>query len=116
MPSCPVAQLAEAGLLPPGFTILGAANSDWSTDDFRQHIAGELEKHATVTLATCDAVVRMLSFQSADITRRGEVSRLIGDEDEESWRIIDPVAKAWSAGQGPTQEYAGGEAPPGPSL
>ena len=38
-----VAQLAEAGQLPPGFTILGAANEDWSTDDFRQHIAAKLE-------------------------------------------------------------------------
>ena len=43
-----VAQLAEAGLLPPGFTVLGSANTDWSTGDFRQHIAGELEKHAPV--------------------------------------------------------------------
>jgi glucose-6-phosphate 1-dehydrogenase len=41
-----VAQLADAGPLPPGFTVLGSANTDWSTDDFRQHIAGELDKHA----------------------------------------------------------------------
>jgi glucose-6-phosphate 1-dehydrogenase len=30
-----IAQLADAGLLPPGFTVLGSANTDWSTDDFR---------------------------------------------------------------------------------
>ena len=59
-----VAQLAEAELLPPRFTILGAANTDWSTDDFRQHIASELEKHASVAPATRDAVMRMLSFDS----------------------------------------------------
>jgi hypothetical protein len=41
-----VAQLADAGLVPPGFTVLGSANTDWSTGDFRQHIAGELDKHA----------------------------------------------------------------------
>ena len=58
-----VAQLAEADLLPPGFTIVGAANAEWSTEDFRQHIATELEKHATVPAATRDAVVRRLSFQ-----------------------------------------------------
>jgi glucose-6-phosphate 1-dehydrogenase len=29
-----VAQLADAGLLPPGLTVLGSANTDWSTDDF----------------------------------------------------------------------------------
>ena len=37
-----VAQLAEAGLLPPGLTIVGSANTDWSTEDFRQHIADGL--------------------------------------------------------------------------
>jgi glucose-6-phosphate 1-dehydrogenase len=46
-----VAQLAETGLLPPGFTIVGSANADWSTDDFRQHIAGKRAEHATVAPA-----------------------------------------------------------------
>jgi glucose-6-phosphate 1-dehydrogenase len=66
-----VAQLADAGLLPPGFTVLGSANTDWSTDDFRQHIADELDKHAPVASATRDAIVRMLSFAPADVTRPG---------------------------------------------
>ena len=73
-----VAQLAEAGLLPPGFTIVGSANTDWSTEDFRQHIAGGLDKHAAVAPATRDAVMRMLSFAPADVTRPAEVSQLIG--------------------------------------
>jgi glucose-6-phosphate 1-dehydrogenase len=35
-----------------------------------------------------------------------------GDEAEESWRIVDPVMKAWSDGVVPMQEYpAGGDAP-----
>jgi glucose-6-phosphate 1-dehydrogenase len=75
-----VAQLAEAKLLPPGFTLLGSANTDWSTGDFRQHIAGELAKHAPVTPATRDAVVRMLSFTPADVTQAAEVSQLIGGD------------------------------------
>jgi glucose-6-phosphate 1-dehydrogenase len=75
-----VAQLAEAGLLPPGFTVLGSANTDWSTGDFRQHIAGELAKHAPVTPATRDAVVRMLSFAPADVTQATEVGQLIGGD------------------------------------
>jgi glucose-6-phosphate 1-dehydrogenase len=73
-----VAQLAEAGLLPPGFTILGSANTDWSTDDFRHHIAAELDKHAPVAAATRDAVIRMLTFQPADVTQPRDVSQLIG--------------------------------------
>jgi glucose-6-phosphate 1-dehydrogenase len=75
-----VAQLAEAGLLPPGFTILGSANTDWSTDDFRHHIAAELEKHAPVAAATRDAIIRMLTFQPADVTRPQDVSQLIGTD------------------------------------
>ena len=75
-----VAQLAEAGLLPAGFTVLGSASTDWSTEDFRQHIASELEKHARVAPATRDAVVRMLSYAPADVTQAAEVSRVIGGD------------------------------------
>ncbi|MGO8893541.1 MAG: hypothetical protein ACLQB1_28225 [Streptosporangiaceae bacterium] len=61
-----IAQLAEAGLLPPGFTVVGSANTDWSTEDFRQHIADGLGKHASVLApATRDAVVQMLSFAAS---------------------------------------------------
>jgi glucose-6-phosphate 1-dehydrogenase len=75
-----VAQVAEAGLLPPGFTVVGASNAEWTTDDFRQHIATELEKHSTASAATRDAVVSMLSFQSADVTEPAEVRSLLGDD------------------------------------
>ncbi|MGB8652035.1 MAG: glucose-6-phosphate dehydrogenase [Mycobacteriales bacterium] len=75
-----VAQLAEAGLLPRGFSILGSANTDWSTDEFREHIAIELDKHALVTPATRDAVVSLLSFQPADVTRPEDIRRLIGQD------------------------------------
>jgi glucose-6-phosphate 1-dehydrogenase len=75
-----VAQLAEAELLPQRFTIVGSAISDWSSDQFRQHIAGALKEHSTVAPATRDAVARMLSFQPADVTQPKDVSRLIGDD------------------------------------
>src|SRR5690349_15310586 len=74
-----VAQLAEAELLPPGFTVVGSAVTDWSTDDFRQHIAGALDEHAHVAPATRDAVVEMLRFEPADVTRPEGVGRLIGN-------------------------------------
>jgi len=38
-----------------------------------------------------------------------------GDEAEESWRIIDPVMQAWSAGHVPMLDYPAGTAPPGPA-
>jgi glucose-6-phosphate 1-dehydrogenase len=75
-----VAQLAEAGLLPPGLSITGAALTDWSTEDFRQHIAGELEKHSAVDAPTRDAVVQMLTFHPADVTDAEDVRRAIGDD------------------------------------
>jgi len=76
-----IAQLAEAGLLPPGFMVVGSANTDWSTGDFRQHIADGLGKHASVVApATRDAVVQMLSFAPADVTQPAEVSQLIGGD------------------------------------
>ena len=75
-----VAQLAEAGLLPPGFTIVGAANEDWSTDDFRQHIAAKLKKHSSVDPATQQAVVERLSFQPTDVTDAEAVRGLFGDD------------------------------------
>ncbi len=75
-----VAQLAEADLLPPGFTILGASNVEWTTEDFRHHIATELEKHSAVSSATRDAVVRMLSFQPADVTEPDDIRGLLGDD------------------------------------
>jgi glucose-6-phosphate 1-dehydrogenase len=75
-----VAQLVEAGLLPPGCTIVGCASSDQSTEDFREHIASGLKEHATVSAASRDAVVRMLSFQPADVRSAEDVRRVIGED------------------------------------
>jgi glucose-6-phosphate 1-dehydrogenase len=75
-----VGQLVEANLLAPGFTIMGVAKTDWTTDDFRQHIAVELEKHTTLQPSTRDAVIGMLSFRAADVTRPHEISQLIGED------------------------------------
>jgi glucose-6-phosphate 1-dehydrogenase len=75
-----VAQVAEAKLLPPGFTMLGSGNTGWSTQGFRQHIAGELGKHAPVAPTTRVAVVNMLNCQPADVTRPAEIGQLIGGD------------------------------------
>jgi glucose-6-phosphate 1-dehydrogenase len=77
-----VAQVAEAGLLPPGFSVVGASNVDWSTEDFRDHIATGLDKHASVTTATRDAVVGMLSYQTCDVTQPSELNALVGQEED----------------------------------
>jgi glucose-6-phosphate 1-dehydrogenase len=73
-----VTELADAGLLPERFAIVGSAVTDWSSDDFREHIAKGLEEHSAVAPATRDRVVQMLSFQPADVTRADEVGSVIG--------------------------------------
>jgi glucose-6-phosphate 1-dehydrogenase len=73
-----VAELAEAGLLPPGMTILGCASTDRSTEDFREHISAGLAEHAAVSPAGRDAVVRMLQFRAADVTSAEDVRGAIG--------------------------------------
>ena len=96
-----VAQIAEAGLLPAGFTVVGASNVDWSTDEFRQHIATELEKHAPVSSSTRDAVVGMLSFQPCDVTAPRELAAVIGENRPDTLvylalppKLFDPVLQA----------------------
>jgi glucose-6-phosphate 1-dehydrogenase len=75
-----IAQIAEAGLLPPKFSIVGASNAQWTTEDFRQHIAAGLEQHSTASASTREAVIQMLTFQPADVTQAEDVSRLLGDD------------------------------------
>ena len=69
----------------------------------------ELELHTATARRTpyANLVLEMLRSDPTLLIR--------GDEAEESWRIIDPVMKAWAAGAVPMQEYAAGGAPPGPT-
>jgi glucose-6-phosphate 1-dehydrogenase len=86
-----IAQLAEAGLLPPGFTIVGSAKARATPPRFT---------------AYAHLIIEMLNSDPMLFIR--------GDEAEEAWRIIDPVMNAWTAGDVPMQEYPAGQAPPGP--
>ena len=75
----------------------------------RQAQSRELELYSTESRRTpyANLLLEML---------RGDPTLLIrGDEAEEAWRIIDPVVKAWTAGDVPMQEYPAGAAPPGPA-
>ncbi len=73
----------------------------------RQPVNRELELYSTQRRRTpyANLLVEML---------RGDATLFIGaDEAEEAWRIVDPVVKAWTAGDVPMQTYAAGGAPPG---
>jgi glucose-6-phosphate 1-dehydrogenase len=75
-----VAQLAEAGLLPAGCSVVGCASTEWSVEDFREHIAVALKEHAAVSAGCRDDVVRMLSFQPADVRSEADVRRVVGED------------------------------------
>jgi glucose-6-phosphate 1-dehydrogenase len=74
-----VAQLCEAGRLPPRFSIVGAAMDDWTTLHFREHIRQGLVDHADVSASTRDAVVEMLSYQQTDVTNADQVKSVLGE-------------------------------------
>lgn len=66
----------------------------------------ELELHSTAPRRTpyANLLLEML---------RGDPTLFIrGDETEEAWRIVDPVAAAWAAGSVPLQSYPAGGPPP----
>jgi glucose-6-phosphate 1-dehydrogenase len=69
------------------------------------------ELHATTTPPQFTAYAHLI----LQMLHNDPMLFIRGDEAEESWRIIDPVMKAWAAGQVPMQEYAAGQAPPGPT-
>ncbi len=75
-----VAQLAERDALPPGLRIVGAANTDWTTEQFREHVAAGLRAHSSVASATQAEVVEMLTFQPADVTDPAQVRGVLGED------------------------------------
>ncbi len=78
-----ITQVGEAGLLPEKLTIVGSSTQDWSTDDFRAHIADKLEQHAPQSGSACRAdILSRLSYTPADVTSSADVARVIGDHRE----------------------------------
>jgi glucose-6-phosphate 1-dehydrogenase len=73
-----LAQLYEAGKLPEGLAILGLGRRDWETDAFRRHIAEWLDRAAAPLSATTrEAVLAMLQYRRADVTRSQEVAAAV---------------------------------------
>ncbi len=90
------------GLMEPYITLTAMTIGD--AREGRQH---ELELHTAEPKRTpyANLLLEML---------RGDATLFIrGDEAEESWRIVDPVAKAWAAGEVPLKSYPAGGEPPG---
>ncbi|MEN1680156.1 MAG: glucose-6-phosphate dehydrogenase [Planctomycetota bacterium] len=78
-----IAQVGEAGLLPAKLTIVGSATNDWSTEDFRRHIADRLESHGAGISADARAdVVSRISYAASDVTSAADVARIVGADRE----------------------------------
>jgi len=75
-----IASLCEAGHLPDGFSIVGAAIDDWTTEQFRAHIDQGLQDHADVTDATRRTVVDMLTYRRTDVTDATDVQQLLAED------------------------------------
>jgi glucose-6-phosphate 1-dehydrogenase len=72
-------------LLPSKLEIVGSSNVEWSSEDFREHISSQLKQHASgVAPIARDAVVGMLSYETADVTRPEDVGSVIGDDRDET--------------------------------
>jgi glucose-6-phosphate 1-dehydrogenase len=78
-----ITQVGESGLLPERLTIVGSATRDWSTDDFKEHIAAGLAKYAPKSGAQCrDDILRRLSYEAADVTSGADLTRVLGKNHE----------------------------------
>jgi glucose-6-phosphate 1-dehydrogenase len=65
-----LAQLHEAGQLPPGFSVLGIARDDWGTHRLRE----ALERYAgEVSLQSRNALVSAVEYRRAEVTDPGQV-------------------------------------------
>lgn len=78
-----LAQLLEAGALPDGFQVLGAAREELDDADFRTLASGRLDTHAPdVSADTRAALVRSLHYRSVDLADAASVARLVDDDSQ----------------------------------
>jgi glucose-6-phosphate 1-dehydrogenase len=77
-----IAQLVDAGHLPPDITIEGIGRQPWDTEAFRTHVAQKLDRHAPELSAPArQALTRMLVYHRADMTNPDQVITALGNVD-----------------------------------
>jgi len=89
------------GLMQPYITLTAMTIGD--AREGREH---ELELHTPEPKRTPYANLLL------EMLRKDPTLFIRGDEAEESWRIVDPVAKAWAKGEVPLKSYPAGGEPP----
>ncbi|MGY1841512.1 MULTISPECIES: glucose-6-phosphate dehydrogenase [unclassified Modestobacter] len=94
---------------PPGVERLADDRLGIALDAAQQAGAGDAEGvtvHAPGERTAYGAVL-------ADVLSGGTRTAVSAAEAEEAWRFVDPVRRAWSAGEPPLQEYPAGSSGPG---
>jgi glucose-6-phosphate 1-dehydrogenase len=75
-----LAELHEAGALPEGLEVVGAARQAWEIEDFRARAEGALAEHASeVAPEAREAVVSMLRYRRTDVTSADDVAAVAGE-------------------------------------
>jgi glucose-6-phosphate 1-dehydrogenase len=78
-----IAKLVEQNELRLDGPIVGVGIQSWSADQFRQHIAERLSRHAPdISTTARDEVCRRLQYQSADVASPQDLGRLLAGYDE----------------------------------
>ncbi len=80
--------LAAGGQLPPGFTVVGAARTEMTDEQFRAHLREGIEKHGRVPLQdeVWDGFARGIRYAPVDFTAEGgfdELKRVLAEVDHE---------------------------------
>jgi glucose-6-phosphate 1-dehydrogenase len=86
-----LAALHDAGRLPEGFEVVGAARQDWDDEAFRRHAAAALARHApSASSGAREAVVRALRYRRVELERPAEVAGVLGDEPVAAYLALPP--------------------------
>ncbi|MEX2445935.1 MAG: glucose-6-phosphate dehydrogenase [Dehalococcoidia bacterium] len=78
-----VARLQECGQLPEGFSILGLARREWTSERFREHVAEGLREHAPeIAEAARDATAAMMSYRAVAADDHQQLEEVICTSNE----------------------------------
>jgi glucose-6-phosphate 1-dehydrogenase len=76
-----LAELWEAGKLPPDLRILGVAREEWDDDRFRRHVAARTAASRDKRRALPADFLRVLRYEPADITNHAQVQPILAKAD-----------------------------------
>ncbi|NIH83832.1 glucose-6-phosphate dehydrogenase [Amycolatopsis granulosa] len=88
-----LAVLRGAGHLPDGFRWIGAGRENWDTDEFRQWVTAQLDRHGQELPASArEAVVSSADYRRADVTDPAGVAAVVaGDSPVAAYLALPPA-------------------------